>query len=71
MGDCVESLAEVEVDNIHGSPLIYPASHAIIESYQTGQARVLQNFSTSVFVTTAQTIGEPRLCAGITATATG
>ena len=38
MGDCVESLAEVEVDNIHGSPLIYPASRAIVESYQVGQA---------------------------------
>ena len=24
MGDCVESLAEVEVDNIHGSPFVYP-----------------------------------------------
>ena len=38
MGDSVESLAEVEVDNIHGSPLIYPAGHAIVESYQTAQA---------------------------------
>ena len=38
MGDCVESLAEVEVDNIHGSSLIYPASHVIVESYQIGQA---------------------------------
>ena len=38
MGDCVESLAEVEVDNIHGSPLIYQASNAIIESYQIVQA---------------------------------
>ena len=34
----VKSLAEVEVDNIHCSPLIYPASHAIVESYQIGQA---------------------------------
>ena len=34
MGDSVESLAEVEVDNIHCSPLIYPASHAIVEGYQ-------------------------------------
>ena len=33
MGDCVKSLAEVKVDNIHGSPLIYPASDAIVESY--------------------------------------
>ena len=38
MGDSVESLAEVKVDNIHGSPLIYPAGHAIAESYQIGQA---------------------------------
>ena len=38
MGDKVESLAEVEVDNIHGSPLIYPAGQAIIKSYQNGQA---------------------------------
>jgi len=37
MGDSVESLAEVEVDNIHGSPLIYPSGHAIVESYQIGQ----------------------------------
>jgi len=34
MGDCVESLAEVKVDNIHGSPFVYPASHVIVESYQ-------------------------------------
>jgi len=38
MGDSVESLAEVEVDNIHGSPLISPYGHAIVESYQIGQA---------------------------------
>ena len=29
MGDCVESLAEVKVDNIHGSPFVYPASHVM------------------------------------------
>jgi len=34
MGDCVKSLAEVKLDNIHCSPLIYSASHAIVESYQ-------------------------------------
>ena len=34
MGDSVESLAEVEVDNIHCSPLIYPASHIVIESFE-------------------------------------
>ena len=28
MGDTVKSLTEFEVDNIHGSPLIYPARHA-------------------------------------------
>ena len=38
MGDSVESLAEVEVDSIHCSPLIYPASHTIVGSYQIGQA---------------------------------
>ena len=38
MGDCVESLAEVKVDNIHSSPFVYPASHVIVESYQIGQA---------------------------------
>ena len=38
MGDSVESLAEVEVDNIHGSPFVYPASHGIVGSYQIGQA---------------------------------
>jgi len=37
MGDSVESLAEVEVDNIHSSPLIYPAGHAIVKSYHSGQ----------------------------------
>ena len=38
MGDSVESLAEVEVHNICGSPFIYPASHAIVESHQTDRA---------------------------------
>jgi len=38
MGDCIESLAEVKVDNIHGSPFIYPASHATVESYQISEA---------------------------------
>ena len=38
MGDSVQSIAEVEVDNIHGSPLIYPARHDIVKSYQIGQA---------------------------------
>ncbi|KAK4829074.1 hypothetical protein QYF61_002018 [Mycteria americana] len=35
MGDTVESLTEVQVDNIHCSPLIYQASHFIIEGYQS------------------------------------
>ena len=38
MGDSVESLAQVEVGDTHCSPVIYPASHAIVESYQIGQA---------------------------------
>ena len=38
MGDSVKSLAEVKVDNIHGSPFVYPASPLIVESYQIGQA---------------------------------
>jgi len=38
MGDSVESLAEVKADNSHCSPLIYPASHAIIEGYHICQA---------------------------------
>ena len=38
MRDHVKSLVEVYVENIHCSPLIYPARHAIIESYQIGQA---------------------------------
>ena len=38
MADSVKSLAETEVDNIHGSSLIYLASHFIVESYQIGQA---------------------------------
>lgn len=37
-GDNVKSLAEVKVVNIHHSPLIYPARHAIIEGNQIGQA---------------------------------
>ena len=48
MGDCVESLAEVKVDNIHGSPFVYPASHVIIESYQIGQVFLLST-NTSKF----------------------
>ena len=39
MGDSVKSLAVVKVDNIQCSPLIYPASPAITEGYQIGQAR--------------------------------
>lgn len=32
--ETMPSLAEVHVDNNHCSPLVYPASHAIIEVYQ-------------------------------------
>ncbi|XP_071671297.1 uncharacterized protein [Patagioenas fasciata] len=35
--DGVKSLAEVKVDNIHCSPLIYPAGHTITEGYQHHQ----------------------------------
>ena len=38
MGDSVKNLAEFEVDDIHSFPFIYPASHALIESYHFGQA---------------------------------
>lgn len=34
MGDSAKSLDEVEEDNIHCSPLIYPASRAITEGNQ-------------------------------------
>ena len=37
MGDSVKSLAEVKLDNIHCSPLIYPASHVIIGGYLFGE----------------------------------
>ncbi|KAK4828728.1 hypothetical protein QYF61_000719 [Mycteria americana] len=36
MGDSVKGLAEVQVDRIYCSPLIYQASHFIIEGYQIG-----------------------------------
>jgi len=38
MGNSVKGLAEVKIDNIQCSPLIYPTGHAITESYQIGQA---------------------------------
>ena len=31
MGDCVKKLAEVEVDNIHCSPLTYPAKLSVTQ----------------------------------------
>jgi len=40
MGDSVESLAEVKVDNLLFSPFIYPDSHAIVESCQLGPTEV-------------------------------
>ena len=41
MRDSVKSRAEVDVDNIHCSSLLYPASHGIIAGYQIRQAWVL------------------------------
>jgi len=38
MEDSVKGLTEVQVDNMQCSPLIYQASHYIIEFYQVGQA---------------------------------
>ena len=38
VGDSVKCLAEVKIQNIHCSSLIYPASDGVIEGYQTGQA---------------------------------
>ena len=38
MRDSIKSLAEVKVDDTHCSPFIHPASHAIVEGYQIGQA---------------------------------
>ena len=34
MGDCIESLAEVKVDDIHCSLPIYPDSDDITEGYE-------------------------------------
>ena len=39
MEDSVKGLTEEQVDNIH-SPLVYQASHFIVEVYQVGQARI-------------------------------
>jgi len=36
MEDSVESLAEVNADDIHCSPPIYLASDAIVEGYEVG-----------------------------------
>lgn len=36
----VKGLPEVQVDNPHCPPLIYEASHFILEAYQVGQAWV-------------------------------
>lgn len=38
MGKIVQSLAEVEINNIHGSPLIHWANHLLIEGYELAQA---------------------------------
>jgi len=36
--DSVKGPTEVQLDNIHCSPLMYQASHFITEAYQVGQA---------------------------------
>ena len=36
--DSAKSPTDVKVDNIHCSPIVYQASHFIIEGYQVGQA---------------------------------
>lgn len=36
MGDAVESLTEIKVDNMRYSPLTHPASYSITEGYQVG-----------------------------------
>ncbi|KAJ7397362.1 hypothetical protein BTVI_136460 [Pitangus sulphuratus] len=36
MGNSVKSLAEIQVDNIHCSPLIYPASYPTVEGNEVG-----------------------------------
>lgn len=38
MGGTAKSLAEVKVENIHSSLIIYQASHFTIEGFQVGQA---------------------------------
>ena len=38
VGQSTKHFAEVKIDSIHLSPLIYPASDDIIEGYQAGQA---------------------------------
>jgi len=47
MGDRAKSLAEVKVDNIHCSSLIYPAGYATTEGYQIGQAWMMNSTSYS------------------------
>lgn len=40
MEDSTEGLPEVWVGNIHCSPLVYQASHSIMEVYQVGKAQL-------------------------------
>ena len=44
VGDSVKCLAEVKIQNIHCSSLIYPASDGVIEGYQTGQADLVNPY---------------------------
>ncbi|KAK4832711.1 hypothetical protein QYF61_025172 [Mycteria americana] len=45
MGDSVKGLTEVQVDMTHCSPLIYWASHFIVEGYHVGTAIVAEGLS--------------------------
>ncbi|GAB0181629.1 hypothetical protein GRJ2_000628200 [Grus japonensis] len=38
IGNSIKGLTEMQVDNIHCSPLIYQASHFVVEVYQAGEA---------------------------------
>ena len=40
MGDSIESLAKVKVDDIHCSTPIYPAGDAITEGKEVGRAQL-------------------------------
>jgi len=44
MGDSVKNLAEIKLDNSHCSPLIYEASYAIVESYQSDWSSTISSW---------------------------